>query len=143
MANVLVDTSFWIALLKQDKPDDFYKEANEIWLALAVHRVIVPWPCLYETLSTRFAERSDSFRIFEEKLDPLQFERFDDREFRERALTEFFLQRSKEKKDRLSLTDLVIREILTDRSVEIHKLVTFDKALADLHRNRPDLEVWP
>ncbi len=52
---VLLDTGFWYAFY--DARDIYHKEATDLVEYVMFHRLIIPWPCLYENLNTRFVRR--------------------------------------------------------------------------------------
>jgi predicted nucleic acid-binding protein len=117
---VLTDTSFWFALF--DRRDEHHEYAQLLADDLRDCAMVIPWPCLYETLNTRFAKRRNWVHSFERMLrHPLTI-RIEDSSYRNRALLSFFECNRRP----LSLVDIVIREILAERSVRIDAVVTFN-----------------
>ena len=53
--NVLIDTGFWYAYY--DGSDEHHQEAQRVMGLLEKHRILIPFPSLYETIDTRFCKR--------------------------------------------------------------------------------------
>ena len=123
MQIVLADTCFWLGLV--DTTDQYHKVANEIADAIDGNKIILPWPCLYETISTHLARRKDRLLYFEGLINKSSTELLDDSDYKINALRETFIL------NRLgftySLTDSVIREILKDINIRVRYLVTFNR----------------
>jgi predicted nucleic acid-binding protein len=139
---VIVDTGFWFGLL--NKNDPYHDQARRLDEFLVSHEpeyeVAVPWPCLYETLNTRFVKNKGWLEAFEKKITGPNFVRIVDDKYREQAWNNLLLQVFKPRE--LSLTDLVIREILQDASVRVYALITFnERDFADLGASR-GFEIW-
>lgn len=127
--NVLTDSCYWIALYTDD---DYYHEYAILFDEfLEVHRLIIPWPSLYEFLNTKFTGKPYRMTLFQKKMLQPNIMKIPDYPYRDNALSKFFGHINIGR--RLSLVDLVIREILSDETVRIDSLVTFDEqAFADL-----------
>ena len=126
--NVLIDSGYWIALYGDD--DAHHDDALLINEYLFAHRLIIPWPSLYEFLNTKFFKRPISLTLFRKTILLPNVIRIPDSDYRESAFTNFLSPRNLGR--RLSLVDLVIREILADESVKINSMVTFnEKDFAD------------
>jgi predicted nucleic acid-binding protein len=122
--NLLLDTGFWYALY--DSGDTYYENAQILaeLLQLDIHNLIIPWPCLYETLNTRFVKRRawfDSFAAYANRNNTLQLP---DEAYRQDALMRVF--RNSTPRLSLSLVDEVIRSVLLDTSIKIDAIVTFN-----------------
>ena len=55
--NLLLDTGFWYALY--EVRDSHHEDAQILADLLDLHNLVLPWPCLYETLNTRFVKRRE------------------------------------------------------------------------------------
>ena len=143
MANICADAGFFIGL--HDPQDPYFTAANALfraYLETSPHRLLVPWPILYESLNTRMARRQDSVREFRTRCDDLERQRrllkLDDVPYREMALLEGFEESRKAAGYRpLSLTDRVVRHMLYDEAIRIDYFVTFNVGdFADVCRKR-------
>jgi len=121
--NVIADTGFWFALY--EPRDSFYTTANEIAGSINNHNILLPWPCLYETINTRFAKRKEYMQSFEIFLTKTNVFLINDEDYKERALKLAF-EYSKIGKRTFSLVDIIMREILSDDSYKIDYLLTFN-----------------
>lgn len=123
MLRVLTDTCFWLGLL--DSRDQHHDTSQQIADLIDGHKVIIPWPCLYETISSRFIGNRDRVTSFETLLKRPEIELLDDSEYKNRALEEVFTA-NRYRGNTYSLVDGVIREILKDEDIRIEYLVTFN-----------------
>jgi hypothetical protein len=121
---VLTDAGFWIGLL--DQSDQFNDNAISILALIEDHNIVFPWPCVYETLRTRYCKRKDFMIILEKIIKGPNITLFDDSQYRKTALETTFIN-IKLRKSFQSLVDNVIREILCDINVKIDYLVTFNE----------------
>jgi len=132
--NILVDTGLWYALF--DTKDSYHEQAQETAERLAPLTIVIPWPVLYETLSTSFAPNFRALRRFEMFLKRPGVVFLDDTPYRQEALNRVFewsLQHSRP----LSATDCVLRLILDDVAIRIDLLATFNvRDFADVCRRR-------
>ena len=135
MSAICADSGFLIGLY--DDRDQYHARANELFIAYfnnSVNRLLVPWPVLYETVSTRLMRRPRSLAALERDWRVLTGRRqlvfLDDNPYREAAIGECFyevrLQRRKLRP--LSLTDRVIRFILVETNIKVDTLLTFNVA---------------
>jgi len=130
---VLLDTGFWYALY--DSRDMHHEEAMILADERALDNFMLPWPCLYETLNTRFVRRREWLRSFRGLVRRQNVRMLADGPYRERALASVLEQGRAS--ICLSLVDTVIREILRDLSVRVDAIVTFnDRDFADLCAKR-------
>ncbi len=117
---VVVDTGFWLALF--DKRDQHHPQALDNEDRLRSLRVVLPWPCLYETLKTRFVRNPMWVRQFESFIKRADI--LDDAKYRQAAYDQIL--REVERRP-ISLVDRVIRSILEDVSVRTDLLMTFNR----------------
>ncbi|WP_163999702.1 hypothetical protein [Pyxidicoccus caerfyrddinensis] len=132
--NVCVDACFMLALY--DKKDGHHEVATELFQQLfdsASHQLVVPWPILYETVSTRMTRRRESMEFLERDLTHLRRQNrllmLFDRKMREQALGECFdeLKRRGSSYRALSLVDRVMRLMLLNPKHRLHALITFNR----------------
>ncbi|MCP3104360.1 hypothetical protein LZ198_36400 [Myxococcus sp. K15C18031901] len=132
--NVCVDACFLLALY--DSRDGHHANAVAIFEKLfgaATNQLVVPWPILYETVSTRMARRSESMKQLERDLKLLRqrnrLSMLFDRKMREQALGECFDELKKRGAGyrALSLVDRVVRLMLLNPKNRLHALVTFNR----------------
>ena len=130
----LVDSGFWIALL--DERDEHYKEAQQKAETLLHLRYIFPWPILYETLRTRFVRRPLAVRKFESFLKRPNTTYLEDAKYRMDALAATLSDRPQGGRA-FSLVDNVLRMIISDMSVRVDYVLTFNVGdFADVCRRR-------
>lgn len=125
--NLLLDSGFWYALY--DDRDSHYEDAQILVDLLDLHNLIIPWPCLYETLNTRFVRRRawlNSFSAYAMRKNTVQLA---DDEYRSHALERVF--KSQPPWPSLSLVDEVIRSALLDPNIKIDAMITFNET--DFH----------
>ena len=133
MRDVCVDTGFLIGLYQQKH--DFHVKAQEYFnrfFAEGGNRMLVPWPIVYETFSTRTVRNADALTVLSSDWRRLQhrgqLHLLDDLPFRKSVIDQCFDELTKPVASRknLSAADRVIREILSDRSLRISALITFN-----------------
>lgn len=124
---VLLDTGFWISLL--DPTDERKKtaDAEEIAEIIEDEILIVPYPTLYEFVSSRLSRR-EAVIEFEKLLYRPNIECLPDTGYKEKALENFFIKTKQSSSD-LSLVDEVIKLILNDKQRKFDFVVTFDSGL--------------
>ena len=120
---ILTDTCFWIGLI--DPKDQFHEVSTAIAGFLEGNKILFPWPCLYETISTHLTRRREQLLYLEEYILKPNIVLFQDDEYKEEALKQVFLF-NRNAGFTYSLTDSVIREILKDDRVKINYLVTYN-----------------
>jgi predicted nucleic acid-binding protein len=134
----MVDTGYWLALC--DSRDRYHDEAVDPFEAFERHGVIVPWPCLYETLRTQFVRNSPAIRAFERLMSRPNVEPLDDRDYREVAYEQILSSASRRP---MSLADMIIRLMLDDVNVRVTCFLTFNvKDFYDICQKRR-IEVQP
>ena len=122
--NILFDTGYWFALY--DERDSYHENALLLFDYLYPHRILIPWPSLYETLNTRFVRRENWLADFKAVLNNKNTIQVQDEKYKYDVIKSIFLQSKSYKK--YSLVDLIIREILLDVEVIIDALITFNIA---------------
>ncbi len=133
MTTICVDSGFLIGLY--DERDDHHSEAKKIFVQYfeaAQNRLIVPWPILYESVSTQIAKNRKRMDIFYRDWKTLysqkRLELLDDKPFREKSINESFEEISRDPHHYrgLSLTDRVIRNVLSEPDLKIDYFITFN-----------------
>lgn len=120
---ILTDTCFWLGLI--DPKDQFHKTSLAIADILEGNKILFPWPCLYETISTHLTRRRERLLYLEELISKSNIVLFQDNEYKEEALRQVF-QYNRTAGFTYSLTDSVIREIMKDVNVKVDYLVTYN-----------------
>ena len=135
MSAICVDSGFLLGLY--DNRDQFHARANELFVEYfnnAVNRLLVPWPVLYETVSTRLVRGQRNVALFERDWRMLTGRRqlifLDDSPYRQAAIDECFYEVRVQRRELrpLSLTDRVIRRILEETTIKVDVLITFNVA---------------
>lgn len=132
MSTVCVDSGFIIALYDQrDQHHSKAKEIFKIYFNNRINKLIVPWPILYESVSTRMVRDPKRMGIFKKDWELLsqqnQLHTLDDQKFREKALRECLSEVTRGQHYRaLSLTDRVIRLILAEINIKIDIFISFN-----------------
>lgn len=122
----LHDAGYWIALA--DDSDPHHAAAVHLHAQIERWYAIIPWPILYESVSTRMVRRRHSMNTIAKLLRSPGVCRLDDSPYRERALTSVLRARSdlRQADSCKSLVDAVLREILQDRGKRLAALVSFN-----------------
>jgi predicted nucleic acid-binding protein len=118
---VLVDTGVWLGML--DARDPHHASAMRLTEHIDSWRVLMPSPCLYETLSTRFVKDRRRVQAFREILARKNVEMIDDRAYR--AIATEAVWSSSDARN-ISLVDMVIRMIVSDSSIRVTGVVTLN-----------------
>jgi predicted nucleic acid-binding protein len=134
MKSICVDAGFLIGLY--DETDDHHDDANVLFLELfeeTDNSLLVPWPILYETISTRMARRrGKGIKSLERDWNILSAQRrlhlLADERFRDEAVIECFAEVRKPYPQirALSLADRIVRRILSSREFRISAFITFN-----------------
>jgi len=129
--NLCADAGFLIGLY--DDRDEHHAEASNQFASYfqsGSNRLVIPWPILYETVSTRMARRRKSLAMLERDWKRLllrqQLELLSDLPFREGVVEECFEGLGDHRYRALSAVDRVVRRILSDRKVRIDAFITFN-----------------
>lgn len=122
--NVIVDTCIWYALV--DKDDAYSKYADTIVKLLMPHKVLVPYPSLYETINTRLMRNQNrqADKLFVYLNNPEKVHLIPDDAYREQALNA--VQFSLEQGKTYSLVDMIIRLMMEDVNLGNIAVMTFN-----------------
>jgi hypothetical protein len=128
----ILDTGFLFALF--DSHDQYYEEAVANSQLVKNLPVIIPWPCLYETVNTRFVGNSIQLHRFEVFLKRPFIRIEDDNEYRELA-KDITFEWGTRRHRAISLVDMVIRLMLDNNRLHVGYFFTFNpKDFSDLCR---------
>ncbi|MDN3512097.1 MAG: hypothetical protein NG784_12455 [Candidatus Jettenia sp.] len=122
--NLLLDTGFWYAFYNDR--DSHHEDAQTLADLLVLHNLIIPWPCLYETLNTRFVKRREWLNSLKAYVMRSSTVQLSDELYRQHALGKVF--RNRTSWPTLSLVDEVIRGALLDPNIKIDAMVTFNQS---------------
>jgi len=129
--NICTDAGFLIGLY--DETDQYHGEAARHFDSLfepGSNRLVIPWPVLYEAVSTRMARRPKSLALFERHWKHLlrrqQLELLSDLPFRDGVVEECFEETGQRHYRALSAVDRVLRRILANSRLQIHAFITFN-----------------
>lgn len=121
--NIIFDTCFWYALY--DEKDQYHTQALHIVdkYLNKQHKLVIPFPSLYETLNTEFAKQEKWMIAFNKLLsnNTKVFIIHDDK-YREEAFKSTFITVRRH----LSLVDTIIRMMIDDPNNKIGALVSFN-----------------
>jgi predicted nucleic acid-binding protein len=150
MRNICADAGFLIGVY--DERDPHHQESVEYFVTLfdaEANRLLIPWPVLYEALSTRMARNVKGLRAMErdwKRLQTLsQLELIPDDPFREGVIEECFEELNKPQRHyrTLSAADRVVRKMLSDINLRVQGLITYNpQDFADICR-RFDRQIYP
>lgn len=118
--SIIIDTGFWFALF--DDRDRYHEDALLYFEYIVPHTLVIPWPTLYETLNTRFSRRQSWVEELRRVIRSHSVYYIPDDDYREVSLEHFFSERQ-----RFSLVDIIIRNILEDDSIKIDAIITFNE----------------
>jgi predicted nucleic acid-binding protein len=136
----LADTCFWIGVF--DPRDQHHTTAAPFFEDHHSSLFFMPWPIMYEFLSTRTVRSRLMVEGFERVLRSGRIIPIDDTGYREHCL-EATIDGVKRQNRSISLVDMVIREILKDRQHRIVGLLTFNiRDFRDVCAERR-LGYWP
>jgi predicted nucleic acid-binding protein len=121
---VLTDSCFWIGLFTPN--DQYHRVALDIFDFISDYKIVLPWPCLYETVSTHLIRSRERALQFQNRIKNSNIELLDDTSYRDIAFHNVFSQISSHGFS-YALTDAVIREIVADVNVKVDYLVTFNR----------------
>ena len=118
-----------------DQRDERHDEASEYFVRLfgsGANRLLIPWPILYETMSTRTVRNVKGLALMErdwKRLQALsQIELLPDEPFRRGLVEECFEETRKPQRHyrSLSAADRVVRRMLSDVNLRIQAFVTYN-----------------
>jgi hypothetical protein len=133
LRQVCVDAGFVIGLYDDD--DQHHEAATSHFSKLFVignNRMVIPWPILYEAVSTKMIRNKTGMFKLESDWKRLnrdgRLQLLSDFPYRENVIQDCFdeLRRPLGSQRKLSAVDRVIRGILADRNVKISAFVTFN-----------------
>lgn len=133
MSTICVDSGFLIALY--DETDEYHESAQQYFITYFEkpgNELLVPWPILYESISTRMARNRKRITTLHRDWKYLETQEqlilLDDKEFRLPALDECFkeIQRPQAQYRALSLTDRIIRKMLSEPNIKIDYFITYN-----------------
>jgi predicted nucleic acid-binding protein len=138
--NICADAGFLIGLY--DETDQHHKDATGYFSVLfesRANRLVIPWPTLYEAVSTRPARRRRAVELFERHWKYLlfrqQLELLSDLPFRDGVVDECFAELGKDHPRELSAVDRILRKVLSDTQLRIDAFITFnERDFADVCR---------
>ena len=122
---VLTDSCFWLGLV--DPTDQHHQNALD-WADVLDGEgaiLLLPWPCLYESVSTRLVRNRGRTLQLEQILKRPTIRLLDDLTYRDAALETVF-ETSRRLGHSYALADSVIREMLKDIDLRIDYLLTFN-----------------
>lgn len=120
---ILTDSGYWIGLI--DARDQYHEQSIQISSLIENYQIVVPWPSLYETISTRLIRRRQQLVLFEQLLLRSNIRFIEDTKYKDEALNQV-LNSNRQYGRSYSLVDSVIREMLKDVDVRINFFVTFN-----------------
>jgi len=133
MSDICVGTSFLIGLY--DEKDKFHNHASGYFLHYfpnGNNRLIIPWPIVYEAVSTKMVKDKRGLSRLESDWKLLaaqqQLHLLSDLPFRDGVVEECFAELKKPPVHyrKLSTVDRVIRRILSDSNIRIRAFLTFN-----------------
>ena len=134
--NICVDTGFLIGLYSEKDPRLRLKAENlflQHFNNNIQNKLLVPWPILYEAVGTQMTKNQKRMEALNRDWKFLykqrRLELLDDKPFREKAIDESFneLLQDPHHYRGLSLTDRVIRNMLSEPNLKIDYFITFNK----------------
>lgn len=117
--NIIVDTGFWIALFTDH--DAHHLDALIFEEYMRGHKLLVPYPTLYEFVNTKLTRGKHKIPALEKRLKSGSVELIDERDYRDDALNLVL-----ENKRKFSLVDQIIRLMLDDDRLRIHAMMGFN-----------------
>jgi predicted nucleic acid-binding protein len=133
MRAICVDTGFLIGLY--DRTDEFHDIASRYFVEFfdtGSNHLLIPWPILYEAISTRMVKNKEGLARLEKDWKRLAVQRrldiLSDEPFRDTVINECFDELGKPLPQyrKLSAVDRVVRRMLSDTHLRIHAFVTFN-----------------
>jgi predicted nucleic acid-binding protein len=133
MKAICVDTGFLIGLY--DDTDPYHDKAKKYFsdfFGAGSNHLLIPWPVLYEAISTRMVKNKKGLSLLENDWRRFLIQRrlnlLSDLPYREGTIDECFRELGKPMPQcrNLSAADRVIRNMLSDRNLRIHAFVTFN-----------------
>lgn len=122
---ILTDTCFWIGLI--DDTDQHHIESSKLSDVIAESNIILPYPCLYETINTKLTRNKKRLALFEKLISKENVTLISDSKYRKMALDLVFERNNKYDDYSHSLVDAVLREMLKDVDIQIDYLISFNE----------------
>lgn len=132
--NVCLDACFLIGLY--DSRDQYHARARDLFAEYfeqpSLNVAVLVWPVLYEAVSTRLVRQHTHTSEMERELKSLRavqrLDYLDDAPYRDQAFEDCFMElgRPRGSYRALSLTDRVLRSVLSDVNVRIDAILTFN-----------------
>lgn len=116
--NVLLDTCYWIGLFYER--DRHHKAAQKLEEYLSRHRILIPWPTMFEFVDTRLARRREDSIRFRSFVEGQNAELINDVPYRPGAMDGVFGN----PRANFSLTDFMLRAMIEDVNLSVNALVT-------------------
>lgn len=121
---ILIDSCYWFGLF--DIKDQYKDYSNEVRDVIKGHKLIVPYPSLYEVLNSKFIKNKIALNTIESLIKSGEIILLEDEEYRQNALENVYsIYRTQ--LPQISLVDSIIREMLSDPRVKIDVLVTYNE----------------
>lgn len=134
MKYVITDTCYWLGLV--DSTDEHHEKSVLIKELINDSYIVFPFPCFYEIIRTKFVKNKNKLLAFESLLKSGKIQYLDDAKYKEEALSKVY-ELNKKSFISHSLTDAVIREMLSDSTLRLDYLVTYNvKDFSDICAKR-------
>ncbi|WP_282019172.1 hypothetical protein [Salegentibacter mishustinae] len=122
---ILTDTCFWIGLI--DDTDQHHTESSTLSELISDSNIILPYPCLYETVNTKLTRNKKRLALFEKLINKENVTLISDSKYRKMALDKVFERNNKYDDYSHSLVDAVLREMIKDVDIQIDYLISFNE----------------
>lgn len=123
MKYVITDTCYWLGLV--DPTDEHHEKSIVIEDLIKDNHIVFPFPCFYEIIRTKFVKNKKRLTEFENLLKRSNIQYIDDTKYKDVALNKVY-ELNKQSFISHSLTDAVIREMLSDIDLRLDYLVTYN-----------------
>lgn len=123
MKYVITDSCYWLGLI--DSSDEHHEKSTTISELIQNEYILFPFPCFYEIIKTRFLKNKEMLNKLEILLKKSNIRYIDDANYKDLALARVY-ELNKLSYIKHSLTDAVIREMISDIDMRIDYLVTFN-----------------
>lgn len=121
---ILIDSCYWFGLF--DVKDQYKDYSNEVKDVINGHKLIIPFPSLYEVLNSKFIRNKIALNSIENLIKSGDIILLEDEIYRQNALENVYsIYRTQ--LPQISLVDSIIREILSDTDIKIDVLVTYNE----------------
>src|SRR5690606_5112840 len=121
---ILIDSCYWFGLF--DIKDQYKNYSNEVKDIIKGHKLIIPYPSLYEVLNSKFIKNKIALNTIESLIKSGEILLLEDEEYRQNALENTYsIYRTQ--LPQISFVDSIIREILSDPKIRIDVLVTYNE----------------